>query len=139
MEVPQVNMLLISKNAMKYRNVCTRFLFNNINLSVFDYKRISEIDTFYNLCQQQRDYYRDPYNKLKKIDYFDKPSKKFELCFDLTKIYLRQPTCYVEQIQPIVYRTNFDLTSALKQTRNYSGIINSRGRYDTKCCSKYKR
>ncbi|XP_055381657.1 uncharacterized protein LOC129612169 [Condylostylus longicornis] len=100
-QFPQVNMLLVSKNSRKQRRKANNFLMPGLNC--IDYGRINEINTFYLLCQDQRDWYRDPYNKLQPISFFQRATPKHGEIKSPNTIYCEQPKHWVIESQPAVY------------------------------------
>lgn len=129
------DVLLISKDAKKLRNNISGFL-PNIGLSMIDYQRNAEIDRFYNLCQNHRDYYKEYTGRIPKVTEFNKSTKMYASRPDPTSIYVLQPIRYVKESHPPIY----PLTTERRGKPNNSGLnIMLNGQYNSSSCIRYKR
>ena len=98
-EMPKVNMLAISKNSQRTRKMIKGFA-PDIGLTIVDYGRNFELDAYYLLCQGQRDFYRDPSNKIRINPFFlNSPCGPF----DHASASFLMPTRYHRDDQPVVY------------------------------------
>ncbi|XP_075147065.1 uncharacterized protein LOC142221286 [Haematobia irritans] len=129
---PKVDMLLVSRNSRNQRQSLRGFV-PRIGLSVVDYGRVDEIDTFYTDCQNFRDYYRDPYNKLPRPVVFQKHYGKCGLRTRDGSDLLMLPIEWVRETQPVLYPLNYG-----RQLHLTDGIQLG-GYYDFNPCIKYKR
>ena len=130
---PEVDMLLVSRSSSNQRKSIMNFA-PRIGLSVVDYGRSAEIDNFYISCQNFRDYYRDPYNKLPRpIEFKRFFGKCGNRCPDRNTELLMKPTQCVREKQPIIYPLNYGRNLTLDEG------IRLGGQYDPGSCIKYKR
>ncbi|XP_037923260.1 uncharacterized protein LOC119659315 [Hermetia illucens] len=97
--LPEVDALLIARNARKYRSALPGFV-PKIGLSIIDYNRISAIDLFYSQSQCHRDFYKDPTGKVLPVTGFDMKMKKFASAPDPTTVYTSHPLRYVRDKRP---------------------------------------
>ncbi|XP_013107150.1 uncharacterized protein LOC106086871 [Stomoxys calcitrans] len=130
---PEVDMLLVSRSSRNQRQSLKGFV-PRIGLSVVDYGRVEEIDSFYMDCQNFRDYYRDPYNKLHRPPVFQQYNGKCgrrarDKCSEL----LLLPTQWVREAQPVLYPVDYGRQLHLNDGIKLSGF------YDYTSCIKYKR
>lgn len=132
---PKADMLLVSTDAKKLRNNLTKFL-PNIGLSMINYGRSSEIDKFYNICQQHRDYYKDHSGKIHKVPGFDFAEKQFASRPEPTSIYVKQPIYYMTERRPVVYPLTIERRG---RPKNDAIKIDLKGTYYPQTCIKYKR
>lgn len=132
-KTPDVDMLLVSRSSRNQRQSIRGFA-PRIGLSVVDYGRVEEIDTFYMDCQNFRDYYRDPYNKLPRPTVFKKHYGKCGLrsrdkCSEL----LMLPVQWRCETQPVMYAVDYGRHLHLDEGIQLSGL------HDKTSCIKYKR
>lgn len=130
---PEADMLLVSKSSRNQRKSILNFA-PKIGLSVVDYGRLDEIDTFYQECQNFRDYYRDPYNKLHRPLEFQKHHGKCGIKVrDKNTELLMLPVTWVRENVPVVYHIDYDRDVHLDEGIKLGGF------YDLASCIKYKR
>ncbi|XP_065370743.1 uncharacterized protein LOC135962775 [Calliphora vicina] len=131
---PEVDMLLVSQSSRNQRKSIMNFA-PRIGLAVVDYGRSQEIDNFYLDCQNFRDYYRDPYNKLPRPVVF---KRHYGKCGsnrnpDKSSEQLLLPTRWVADRQPVTFPLNYSRHMSLDEGIRLGGL------YDSASCIKYKR
>lgn len=88
-------------DARRFRDM-SRYLPRGVHLNVIDYKRMREIDRFYCLCQEHRDYYKDRTGKVKSVPFFKEYPKKYETR-SVTDDFATAKVTYKTVEQPIFY------------------------------------
>ncbi|KAI8124608.1 hypothetical protein CVS40_4911 [Lucilia cuprina] len=132
---PEADMLLVSESSRNQRKSIMNFA-PKIGLAIVDYGRLQEIDNFYLDCQNFRDYYRDPYNKLPRPQAF---KRHYGKCGggnrypDKCSEQLMQPPRWVAERQPVIYPLNYRSHMVLDEGIRLGGLYNS------DACTKYKR
>ncbi|XP_039959511.1 uncharacterized protein LOC120774160 [Bactrocera tryoni] len=130
---PEVDMLIVSRSSRNSRKSIMNFA-PKIGLTMVNYAKLDNIDNFYLDCQEFRDYYRDPYNKISRPEAF---KKHYGKCgrreIDKNTVSLSLPPTWVHEKQPVVYPLKYD-----RKLRLNEGIILG-GQYDRISCIKYKR
>ena len=116
----------VSKNMQKIRNQ-KGFQPDHITSSVINYRRMKEIDEFYNLCQAHRDYYKDRTGKIRKNPFFEMPQRKYHALSNPTFDYIKELVKYYRQDQPIVYPQIMDRSAHI---RSNTFLFNLDGKYD---------
>ncbi|KAM7363674.1 uncharacterized protein ACRADG_000484 [Cochliomyia hominivorax] len=130
---PEVDMLLVSRSSRNQRKSISNFA-PKIGLSIVDYGRSQEIDNFYLECQNFRDYYRDPYNKLPRpIEFMRHYGKCGRQYADKFTENLINPPIWVTEKQPLLYPLfNSTKHMTLDKGMHLGGI------YDANPCTRYK-
>lgn len=122
-EMPKVDMLNVAKNSRVQRRMIEGFA-PDIGLSVIDYGRSLQLDTFYLRAQNQRDFYRDPSGKVRKEPFFhnspctiDKASASFLV-----------PTVWHRDKQPVVfpYASKKDFLNPYNLVGTYAELTDNR-------------
>lgn len=130
---PEVDMLIVSRSSRNSRKFIMNFA-PKIGLTMVNYDKLQEIDNFYLDCQNFRDYYRDPYNKLSRPEVF---KKHYGKCgrkeIDKNTGLLSLPPMWIREKQPVVYPIKY-----YRELRPDECIILG-GKYDHTSCIKYKR
>ncbi|TDG42600.1 hypothetical protein AWZ03_010985 [Drosophila navojoa] len=133
-KIPETDMWSVSKSARKHRRVVLGFV-PKIGLPIVDYGDVDRIDSFYLECQDYRDYYRDPYDKLHKPIRFVFHQGKCGIRLDTSIEQLRQPMIWVPKrlppIRPLEYRSYMNLGID-------AGEI-MKGRHNKASCNLFKR
>lgn len=130
---PEVDMLLVSQSSRNQRKTIMNFV-PRIGLAIVDYGRLQEIDNFYLDCQNFRDYYRDPYNKLPRPLAFKKHYGKYGKHYSAhqTIEQLMLPTQWITERQPPLYPLNNSRHMSLNKGIHLGGV------YNAAPCIKYK-
>lgn len=100
--IPQVDMLGVSKSLRIQRKPILKFV-PPIGLSCVNYRVMEELDYFYLACQQYRDYYRDPFNKMQRPSLFAQYHENCGIKPDRNYEALIGPGYWVKERQPVVY------------------------------------
>ncbi|XP_004529153.1 uncharacterized protein LOC101448809 [Ceratitis capitata] len=130
---PEVDMLAVSASSRNSRRSMLNFA-PKIGLTMVNYAKLDNIDNFYLDCQNFRDYYRDPYNKLLRPEAFKQHYGKCgRKATDKNTVLLSLPVTWVREKQPVVYPVIYERDLRLDKG------INQRGQYDHTSCIKYKR
>lgn len=132
---PKPDVLLVSQDAKKLRNNIFGFL-PTIGLSMIDYGRSAEIDKFYILCQNHRDFYKDYTGRTPLVKEFIRFPKKYASRPHPTEVYVAQPMRYMVEPRPVVYPETVQRRGRPKEDGTQ---INVYGRYAARSCIKYKR
>ncbi|ALC39256.1 CG43796 [Drosophila busckii] len=134
MATPEVDMLAVSARSRKTRRAILGFA-PRIGLSIVDYTETERSDNFYLECQNYRDYYRDPYNKLNKPDRFKLHQGRCGIKLDKSVEELMKPADWVTERQPVVYPIEY--RSYMNLGIGFEEIF--KGRFDKDSCVRYKR
>ncbi|XP_017037945.1 uncharacterized protein [Drosophila kikkawai] len=104
--VPEVDMVMVSKNSQNERNEMLKFV-PQIGLNNINYGDMYRLDSFYLDCQNYRDHYRDPYNKLLRPKRFSTQSVRCGIKLDPQLELLKKRTpSHVDPI-PVVYPVEY--------------------------------
>ncbi|XP_064548342.1 uncharacterized protein LOC135435288 [Drosophila montana] len=130
--IPQVDMLGVSKSLRLQRKPILKFV-PLIGLSCVNYRVLEELDYFYLDCQNHRDYYRDPVNKMQRSKLFayhhdncgTKPDRNYEA--------LIRPGYWVKERQPVVYPEKYS------QRMNLGGSIRIDAHFSRNSSTVFKR
>ncbi|EDV98955.1 uncharacterized protein LOC6566392 [Drosophila grimshawi] len=133
-KIPEVDMLLVTKSARLHRRAVLGFV-PRIGLPIVDYADVDRIDAFYLQCQEYRDYYRDPYDRVHKPLKFTQHMGKCGIKLDTTVDELRQPINWVPRRQPLI--APIDYQSYMNLGVPMGEIF--RGKYSKQSCIRYKR
>ncbi|EDW78082.1 uncharacterized protein Dwil_GK24199 [Drosophila willistoni] len=134
MLIPEVNMVQVSRNARIQRKEILQF--NMPGLKIIDYSEMQRLDKFFLDCQDLRDYYRDPDNKLHEPSKFRNPGR-CGIKPDRVMSELFKPVEWVTQSKPVY---NFiEKPPKSDMDLNWSPSSLMKGRYTATSCSKFKR
>lgn len=100
--VPEVDMMMVSKNSQNERNEILKFV-PRIGLTNISYGGLYKVDSFYLDCQNYRDQFRDPYNKLLRPKRFNTYRGKCGIKLDPELELLKKRTPSHEDRIPVVY------------------------------------
>ncbi|XP_051858112.1 uncharacterized protein LOC132796261 [Drosophila nasuta] len=133
-KIPEVDMVTVAQRSNVERRGVLGFV-PRIGLPIVDYAEVDRIDAFYLECQNFRDYYRDPYDRVHKPLMFTKHMGKCGIKMDQSVEELRQPISWVQRKKPLTEPVNY------KTHMNLGVDINTmiRGRYGKQSCIRYKR
>ncbi|KAI8042921.1 uncharacterized protein LOC128262333 [Drosophila gunungcola] len=110
MLIPEVDMWNVSKSSRIHR--LTIFKCDKPGLKVLDYASVRGVDAFYLDCQDYRDHFKDPYNRVHKPARF----RSFGNCgkkLDPDDHLLAMPPLWGVDRQPIVYPIDYHSDMAL--------------------------
>ncbi|BFF93681.1 uncharacterized protein DMAD_11487 [Drosophila madeirensis] len=105
MDIPQVDMLAVSKNSRVQRNLILGYVIPG--LKIVDYNDVIRIDQYYLDCQKYRDYYRDPYGKIPKPERFRQYQGKCGVKVDKSFGDLLLPPSWQVDRKPVVYPAEY--------------------------------
>lgn len=80
----------------------SRYLPKGVHLNIIDYQRMRDIDRFYCLCQEQRDFYKDHSGRVRCVPFFKEYSKEYEPK-SITSDFANQKVVYKTIEHPIFY------------------------------------
>ncbi|XP_030561423.1 uncharacterized protein LOC115763120 [Drosophila novamexicana] len=133
-KIPEVDMLTVARSAKIHRRTILGFV-PPIGLRIVDYGDVDRIDRFYLECQDYRDYYRDPYDKIHKPLRFRQHLGKCGIKLDNSVEELRQPISWVPKrippLIPINYKPHMNLGSDMGEVL--------KGQHAKQSCIAYKR
>ncbi|EDW37231.1 GL26142 [Drosophila persimilis] len=107
MIIPEVDMLAVSKNSRVQRAASAGYVLPGLKL--VDYGGLDRVDRYYNDCQDYRDYYRDPYNKIHKPERFRHYQGKCGIRLDKSLNDLMLPPVWRVERKPIVYPIEYGI------------------------------
>ncbi|XP_060646860.1 uncharacterized protein LOC132784946 [Drosophila nasuta] len=131
-DIPQGDMLQVSKSAERYRKEIQKFV-PQIGLTCINYRDLGEVDYFYQECQRLRDYNRDALNKLHRPALFQLYHGKCGLRTDYDLKALQEPGYWVRERQPIVYPPEYC------QRMNLDGSIRIAAHFAQASSNNFKR
>ncbi|KAH8409892.1 hypothetical protein KR009_000336 [Drosophila setifemur] len=111
MHIPEVDMWTVSKCSRLQRNYM--FKADIPGLKTIDYNAIKGIDMFYLECQDYRDYFKDPYNKVHLPERFRTYVGKCGVKLDTQGQTLMVPSLGRVDRQPIFYPVDYKSDMAL--------------------------
>ncbi|XP_017055847.1 uncharacterized protein LOC108097834 [Drosophila ficusphila] len=111
MIIPEVDMWTVSKSVRVHR--LSIFNCDKPGLKVLDYASVKGIDSFYLDCQNYRDYFKDPYNRVHKPARFRTYGGRCGVKLDNANQCLDMPPVWGIDRQPIVYPTEYHSDMAL--------------------------
>lgn len=111
MLIPEVDMWNVSKSSRIHR--LSIFNCDKPGLKVLDYAAVRGVDRFYLECQDYRDYFKDPYNRVHKPIRFTSYAGKCDVKLDTDVEVLSEPTLWRIDRQPIVYPIDYHSDMAL--------------------------
>ncbi|ALC46384.1 CG13110 [Drosophila busckii] len=100
--IPEVDMINASRSLRQQRKAILGFA-PNIGLSFVNYRSMELVDNFYLDCQNHRDYFRDPYDKLHRPPIFRYQQGSCGMKPDYNAEALVAPTKWVVERKPVVY------------------------------------
>ncbi|XP_023169317.1 uncharacterized protein LOC111598342 [Drosophila hydei] len=121
--IPFVDMLHVSKSLRVQRKPLLQ-LVPPSGLSIVNYGSLGEVDQFYLSCQDYRDYYRDPFNKMSCSPMFRQYHGKCGNPPDRNVERLSAPGLWVTERPPVVYSEKYsprmNLTGSINIDAHYS-------------------
>ncbi|XP_043661724.1 uncharacterized protein LOC122625689 isoform X2 [Drosophila teissieri] len=105
MLIPEVDMWNVSKSSRIHR--LSIFNCDKPGLKVLDYSAVRGVDRFYLECQDYRDYFKDPYNRVHKPKRFTTYAGRCDAKLDTEVEFLSMPTSWRTDRQPIIYPIGF--------------------------------
>lgn len=121
-ELPKVDMLNVAKNSRRQRRMIQGFAPEG--LTIINYGRNFELDTFYLRAQNQRDFYRDPSGKVRKEPFFNNSP----CAYDKASASFLAQTVYHRDKQPVVYPYAYkkDFMNPYNLVGTYSEVTDTR-------------
>lgn len=89
-------------DSRKFRDT-SRYFPKGVNLNVIDYKRMRDVDHFYSICQEHRDFYKNHSSNLRCVPFFQQYRKQFESKDSPTTKFMTSKLKYKTINQPIFY------------------------------------
>ncbi|XP_049877193.1 uncharacterized protein LOC126374566 [Pectinophora gossypiella] len=105
------------------------------NILFLDYARQDEIDTFYEACQRQRDYYRGYPKAYHPLTYFTEAVYAFQCPPEMSHVYLKFPMFHVKYKQPVMLPPSTGRTSGIPAAPDRTLA----GRYNKAACKAFTR
>ncbi|XP_030238375.1 uncharacterized protein LOC115561921 [Drosophila navojoa] len=130
--IPFVDMLAVSKSLRVQRKPILKFV-PPTGVSFVNYRSLGEVDYFYLDCQNYRDYYRDPFEKMRRPAKFCQYQGRCGARPDRTVEALSVPGSWVKERPPVVYSEKYN------QRMNLSGKINIDAHFSPNSVTVFKR
>ncbi|KAH8293293.1 hypothetical protein KR018_010602 [Drosophila ironensis] len=111
MRIPDVDMWNVNKSCRLERHVFLRA--NPTRSTIIDYSSLWKCDMFYLDCQEYRDYFRDPHNRMHKPARFREYVGDCLEKEDLDDKRLREPPRSLVERQPVVFAIEYPKDMAL--------------------------
>ncbi|EDV94471.1 uncharacterized protein LOC6567662 [Drosophila grimshawi] len=105
--IPQADILAVAKSSRLERKPILKFA-PPIGLSCVNYQSLGGIDQFYLDCQNHRDYYRDPVDKVHRPPRFCLHPGPCGILPDRNIEMLKAPINWVREPQPVVYPEKYN-------------------------------